>query len=648
MSSMINPYIAGCPITGPEMFFGREDVFTFIRQALVGKHRDNIIVLYGQRRTGKTSTLYQLPTRLGPHYLCVFVDLQALQLQGIDGFLWELANQIQRVLQREHHIELPPLDRQAFMADARTFFQYIFLDQVWTAIGDRHILLMLDEAIRLEEQVREGKMENHIFEYVSHLMQHYERLNFLFSLGSGLEEMEREYALLFRTAVYKKISFLSHDETIALMVNPVKEYYEIEPAAQEFILRITSGHPYCTQLLCHSLFNRWQLHPIRCITVSDVEAVLDEVVERGLAVFKYVWEESNLAEKAVMVAIASVSSSHDKPASCNDISRAWKHYSICLPPRELATALKSLTAREVIRGEDGYTFTIRLQRRWIQKYRRFEWVGEETAETMHEWKCPTNTPLAHLGKYATPSGVRDLNWRTLLLNLLVLALLCSGLIRLAFFVGQRADQTAGTAPSAVLTQIFPFTRNKPVLEDSLINDKGNYYGWDTIRWPDHYTGCSLSSDGYHAFSKLYSRIISCDASNGNSFGDFSFQAVMNIKKGDVGGLNFRAQEVNGIGYGVMFDFQGDYQIFIERGGGKEVSPLRTSTTPAKSFRKGFNQANIIGVSMRKNHMQLYINNQNVETINDSSLNKGLVGFLVYDMKTPTEVVYTNAKVWQLP
>jgi hypothetical protein len=56
MPEIINPYIAGNPVTGPEMFFGREDVFEFVRQTLIGQHRNNVIVLYGQRRTGKTST----------------------------------------------------------------------------------------------------------------------------------------------------------------------------------------------------------------------------------------------------------------------------------------------------------------------------------------------------------------------------------------------------------------------------------------------------------------------------------------------------------------------------------------------------------------------------------------------------------------
>src|ERR687886_1521552 len=106
MPEAINPYIAGNPVTGPEMFFGREDVFAFVRQALTGKHRDNAIILYGQRRTGKTSVLYQMHRHINasgaaPRYLCIFIDLHGLALDGLDGFLYELASYITRTLRRD-------------------------------------------------------------------------------------------------------------------------------------------------------------------------------------------------------------------------------------------------------------------------------------------------------------------------------------------------------------------------------------------------------------------------------------------------------------------------------------------------------------------------------------------------------------------
>ncbi len=395
MFDAVNPYIAGNPVTGSEMFFGREDVFQFISQTLIGRHRDNVIVLYGQQRAGKTSVLYQLSRHLDAHYLCIFVDLHGLALDSLEGFLWELANHIVRTLRRDYHIDLPLLNRSEFMTDSRSAFEDGFLSRVWSAIGDQHVLLMLDEAMRLQEQVRAGKLEQEIFAYMRHLMQHYERLDFLFSLGSGLEEMEKEYAFLFNVGLYKKISFLDRNAAVALITEPVKDHYELESTAVEQILHTTSGHPYYTQLLCHSLFNRCRQLHTSLVEVQDVDAVLDEVVERGLAVLKHTWEESTPGEKAVMASMATAMGEQNCLIESNTIGRIWAHHNVSMPKGEMAKAIKDLISRDIIIGQDKYTFTVDLQRLWVQKYRRLEWVREEIVDTVRAW---------------SPNSVID-NWR---------------------------------------------------------------------------------------------------------------------------------------------------------------------------------------------------------------------------------------------
>lgn len=386
MDDPINPYIAGNPVTGEEMFFGRESVFAFVRQALTGRHRDNVIVLYGQRRTGKTSSLYQMRRHLDARYLCIFVDLHGLALNGIDGFLWDLANTITRALRREYQIDLPPLKRGDFQPEARAHFENEFLPLVWNAIGDRHILLMLDEVIRLQEQIEAGKLDKSVFEYLRHLMQHFDRLNFLFSLGSGLEEMEKEYAFLFSVGLYRKISFLTRDAATALITRPVKDYYKLEPSAVDRIFSITSGHPYFTQLLCHSLFNQWLPHRRPLIRVDDVNPVVNEVVERGLAVLKQVWDDSSPGEKAVLAAMSAAMGKRSHPIGLAEIDRAWAGLEVMIPENEKVRALRSLIARDVIIGEDKYQFAIELQRLWVQKYEKLEWVKEEIAPSLSVWQ----------------------------------------------------------------------------------------------------------------------------------------------------------------------------------------------------------------------------------------------------------------------
>ena len=65
-----NPYIVGNPIKTKDMFYGRQDDFDFIKRKLQAGNQSFIIVFCGERRSGKTSILFQiLNGELGPSFL---------------------------------------------------------------------------------------------------------------------------------------------------------------------------------------------------------------------------------------------------------------------------------------------------------------------------------------------------------------------------------------------------------------------------------------------------------------------------------------------------------------------------------------------------------------------------------------------------
>ena len=78
MKRRFNPYIAGAPVLEDEMFFGREQLLERILQTI----HNNSILLYGERRIGKTSLQHHLKRRLqqleDPDYVFypVYIDLQ--------------------------------------------------------------------------------------------------------------------------------------------------------------------------------------------------------------------------------------------------------------------------------------------------------------------------------------------------------------------------------------------------------------------------------------------------------------------------------------------------------------------------------------------------------------------------------------------
>ena len=322
--ALSNPYVAGSPVSRPEMFFGRNDVFEFVRSALVGQHQDNVIVLYGKRRTGKTSVLYQMHRNIDPRYMPILIDLQSLTMDSVSGLFWEMASTIRRALRREYQVEIPRPPREDFEADPVQEFQDVFISGVAEAIGGRHLLLMIDEAARLDEQVQGGKLPADVFAYVRSLLQHANNLNFIFCIGERLELMQSQYALLFNVALYKEISFLDRKSAESLIAQPTEGVYTYDQSAVDRIIEITSGHAYFLQLLCHSLFARWQRDNKPEITAEDVDAVASEVVERGAANLKFDWDESLPVEKLVLGTMAEAMEGETTSVTLKDVDDVLK------------------------------------------------------------------------------------------------------------------------------------------------------------------------------------------------------------------------------------------------------------------------------------------------------------------------------------
>jgi formylglycine-generating enzyme required for sulfatase activity len=394
-----NPYIAGNPITGEQMFFGRQDVFKAIRRNLIGEYQDHVIVLYGQRRTGKTSVLYQMHRHLPETYIPILVDLQGMSLEGMGSFLWELINIISRSLRRSHDIRLPRLDRKAFLTDPREQFVETLLTDMQEAIGHRRLLLMFDEAVLLENKVSNGQLEPDVFRYLSSLMQHYQLLTFVFCIGSRVEQMRLAFSSLFRVALYQEISFLDRESAIELITEPVKGVYEYEPAAVERILSITSGHPYYTQLLCHSIFARWQVRSDGIITVADVDAVLPEAVERSAANLQYTWENASDEGKAILAALAEAAGERGEAIPRRKLDHTLARCGFDVPPGKVTGALKTLWQQEVVTAREPYSFTVDLLRLWLRKHKPMDWVCQEISTAIASWHKKESSTRASVRRW---------------------------------------------------------------------------------------------------------------------------------------------------------------------------------------------------------------------------------------------------------
>lgn len=152
-NSITNPYIVGNPIKTKEMFFGREDDFAFICRKLQAEKPNQVIVLCGERRSGKTSILFQiLNGRLGDAFLPMMIDMQILAGIGSDDDFYKaiLAAGIEQL--KPEALEFKKLSELSTASAQTRLAEFIrLLNQIYPS---KVVLILLDEYELLETKIK--------------------------------------------------------------------------------------------------------------------------------------------------------------------------------------------------------------------------------------------------------------------------------------------------------------------------------------------------------------------------------------------------------------------------------------------------------------------------------------------------------------
>jgi hypothetical protein len=248
MSRSLNPYIAGNPVGNSNAFIGRADIVRDVLH-IFSRPEENAIVLYGQRRIGKTSVLQFLQKTLAQetatgHYYPVYFDLQDKATLALGDVLTELAATIANTL----NLEKPQLgDNPAHS------FQYDWLPQQLGLLPENSALVLLFDEFDVLAADSAKDTGSQFFSYLDKLLaSDRQRLNFVFVIGRNINDLNSIAALsLFKGITAKRVSLLNKGDTFAL----IKLAEQTTPlrwntAALERIWQLTNGHAFFTQQLC--------------------------------------------------------------------------------------------------------------------------------------------------------------------------------------------------------------------------------------------------------------------------------------------------------------------------------------------------------------------------------------------------------------
>jgi len=365
-----NPYVVGRPLLDSDLFFGREDLFSRLRTSFEGAEQDNVVVLIGQRRMGKTSILKRLHLHLSESYVPALVDLQGLLGSGEPAFFRTVAGQVVDELE-ERGVTVAELPAADFEDHPGLLFRRRFLPAVREALGDRRLLLVFDELEVLEERIRDGALTPQILPYLRSLMQHEDGLSFMLAGSHRLEELTADYwGVLFNLAIHFEVGHLPQSAVEALFVEPTRECFEIDVLALEKIYRTTGGHPHFSQLVARELVDFCNRGQISYVTVGDVSHVIDTVADKGQLHIAYLWDEASQDERLLLLATKELLE-REGLASVQAVHRYLGERRV--GAGDLPAAMRRLERREILAEEAGHlSFRIGLLRRWLDRHQDLE------------------------------------------------------------------------------------------------------------------------------------------------------------------------------------------------------------------------------------------------------------------------------------
>jgi len=372
-----NPYIAGGIVKEAE-FVGRDEVLHSVHE-YISQPDQNAILLTGSRRIGKTSILYKLRDELPrDQYVAVYFDLMGMANKKLSELLHLLAAKIAEA------VEIPaPRKSKNFTLEGG------FLEKVYTVIGEKRLVILLDEFDTLDnvfESPREEDFAANLFmEYVRNLLVNPGRLTFVFVLGRNLTDLSGKVHGLFKASLHQRVSVLTRAEAVRLVQNGERlGVLRFEEKAIDRILELTNGHPYFTQIVCHTAFQRaWgdtlDDEQIPVVTAELVDEIVPDVLVVSSSAFEWIWEGIPPAEKIVLSTLAHLLPRENSTATRSQISKMLDEKRLRVLTGELKIAPDNLVKWEILRklDDDHYCFFVEIFRRWIQSEKKLDQVSRE-------------------------------------------------------------------------------------------------------------------------------------------------------------------------------------------------------------------------------------------------------------------------------
>ena len=391
-----NPYAAyaeGGIVGDAQMFFGREELIQNIAHAIQeSRSGSKCVVVFGQKRSGKSSVLHHLKESLQKDRNLLILDLGNLGSVQDESSPVPLLHQILKriITVLEFAIEdrvdggfsslnllIPgdsefyghPAPLQCFQDTFERLKRQVARHEEWRGV---RAVLLIDEFQYIYERIVARKIPESFMQNWKALLQ----ANYFSAVLVGQDVMPKfkeRFPNEFGTTQDERVTYLTPEDARRLVDEPIRiggpqgasRYRE---QAIERILALTAGSPFYIQIICNRLVEYMNRKRAALVTEADVEHVENELISGvnalGLDKFDNLINSGDTSADAIsdedVLRVLKVIADNSKAGPCH------RDTIVCETHLPLDTILNDLVKRDVVeRREQSYQIKVGLFKEWL-------------------------------------------------------------------------------------------------------------------------------------------------------------------------------------------------------------------------------------------------------------------------------------------
>lgn len=373
------PFAEGGPVDEPGMFFGRDALMDRLERSLIAGSTGKSIVMFGQKRAGKSSVIEHLQRRLARRDTIVAVSFSLQDIApdlSVTAFLHRIlqsaADALDEVRFEGRYVpEFSPPSIEDMESRPTLLFHRMMRSLVRAM--ERHksrlrLVFLIDEFTDIFKEIRRDRIPPQFMKAWKSIIEK----RYFASVLVGQDVMpafKAEFPNEFGVTEDMRVTYLDDAAAATLIEKPIGRE-RFAGRAVRCLLELTAGSPYYTMMFCARLVDYMNATRSMIVTEADIRTVEQEMLqgERRLTKDKFDnllsagdgKEDSGIDPEDTYAVCSAIACGSGKGTWCS------RHVVREYGGADLDRLLEDLETRDVVeRKEDVYRLRVGLFKDWL-------------------------------------------------------------------------------------------------------------------------------------------------------------------------------------------------------------------------------------------------------------------------------------------